>query len=202
MRHFARWIHKHVAAFPLGCPTDGVKAPEEEEPMIIVNDALRRPPSQQLITSLPTAVRDRVSGLSPLASTGPSGEPPGPFAVPGLRTLLNLNEYVVHHEDVRRANGLGPRADRPDLQHALWRFLRRGAALQLRKVRKDISVRVRRSDGLDGTDITVGSGPEAILSGEPVELVLFLNGRKGAAEVGLGGDPGAVERLGAADLGI
>ena len=32
MRHFARWIHKHVAAFPLGCPTDGVKAPEEEEP--------------------------------------------------------------------------------------------------------------------------------------------------------------------------
>jgi integrase/recombinase XerD len=32
VRHFARWIHKHVAAFPLGCPTDGVKAPEEDEP--------------------------------------------------------------------------------------------------------------------------------------------------------------------------
>jgi len=32
VRHFARWIHKHVAGFPLGCPTDGVKAPEEEEP--------------------------------------------------------------------------------------------------------------------------------------------------------------------------
>jgi site-specific recombinase XerD len=32
VRHFARWIHQHVAAFPLGCPTDGVKAPEEEEP--------------------------------------------------------------------------------------------------------------------------------------------------------------------------
>jgi integrase/recombinase XerD len=32
VRHFARWIHKHAAAFPLGCPTDGVKAPEEEEP--------------------------------------------------------------------------------------------------------------------------------------------------------------------------
>jgi hypothetical protein len=30
VRHFASWIHKHVAAFPLGCPTDGVKAPEEE----------------------------------------------------------------------------------------------------------------------------------------------------------------------------
>jgi integrase/recombinase XerD len=32
VRHFARWIHKHVAAFPLGCPTDGVKTPEEEAP--------------------------------------------------------------------------------------------------------------------------------------------------------------------------
>ena len=32
VRHFARWIHTHVAAFPLGCPTDGVKAPEEEKP--------------------------------------------------------------------------------------------------------------------------------------------------------------------------
>jgi site-specific recombinase XerD len=32
VRHFARWIHQHVAAFPFGCPTDGVKAPEEEEP--------------------------------------------------------------------------------------------------------------------------------------------------------------------------
>jgi integrase/recombinase XerD len=32
VRHFARWVHNHVAAFPLGCPTDGVKAPQEEEP--------------------------------------------------------------------------------------------------------------------------------------------------------------------------
>jgi hypothetical protein len=32
VRHFARWIHKHVAVFPLGCPTDGAKTPEEEEP--------------------------------------------------------------------------------------------------------------------------------------------------------------------------
>jgi len=32
VRHFARWIHTYAAAFPLGCPTDGVKVPEEEEP--------------------------------------------------------------------------------------------------------------------------------------------------------------------------
>jgi hypothetical protein len=27
VRYFARWIDKHVDAFPLGCPTDGAKPP-------------------------------------------------------------------------------------------------------------------------------------------------------------------------------
>jgi uncharacterized protein (TIGR03085 family) len=141
-------------------------------------------------------------GYDDLVERVRNGPPPGPFAVPGLRTLLNLNEYVVHHEDVRRANGMGPRGDRRDLQDALWRLLRRGASLQLRKVRKEISVRVRRPDSLDGTDINVGSGPEAILSGEPVEIVLFLMGRRGAARVVLGGDPDAARILEQAELGI
>jgi branched-chain amino acid transport system substrate-binding protein len=55
--------------------------PGEDAPSIIVNDALRRPPSQQLITSLAPAVRNRVVGVSPLASTGAPDEPAGPFAV-------------------------------------------------------------------------------------------------------------------------
>src|SRR5262245_21770009 len=32
VRHFARWIHQHSAPFPFGCPTDGMKSPEEEIP--------------------------------------------------------------------------------------------------------------------------------------------------------------------------
>ena len=32
VRHFARWIHQKVQPFPLGCPTDGVKPPQEPEP--------------------------------------------------------------------------------------------------------------------------------------------------------------------------
>jgi uncharacterized protein (TIGR03085 family) len=146
--------------------------------------------------------REKARGYDAVVERVRNGPPIGPFAVPGLRSLINLNEYVVHHEDVRRANGMGPRTDRSDLQDALWRMLRRGAGLQLRKVRKEIAVRVRRSDGIDGTDITVGSGPEAILSGEPVELVLYLMGRKGAAQVSLAGDTGAVSLLGSASLGI
>jgi uncharacterized protein (TIGR03085 family) len=146
--------------------------------------------------------RERARGYDAVVERVRNGPPIGPFAVPGLRSLINLNEYAVHHEDVRRANGMVPRTDRPDLQDALWRLLRRGAGLQLRKVRKEISVRVRRSDGLDGADITVGSGPEAILSGEPLELVLYLMGRRGAAQVALGGDEGACATLAAAPLGI
>jgi uncharacterized protein (TIGR03085 family) len=148
------------------------------------------------------SAKEKARGYDAVVERVRNGPPIGPFALPGLRTLINLNEYVVHHEDVRRANGLGPRPDRDDLQDALWRLLRRGAGLQLRSVRRQISVRVRRSDGTDGTDITVGAGPEAILSGEPVELVLYLMGRRSAAQVSLGGDEGAAAVLGSAQLGI
>jgi branched-chain amino acid transport system substrate-binding protein len=56
-------------------------SPTADVPSIIVNDAMRRPPSQQLITSLAPAVRNRVIGVSPIASTGAPDEPPGPYAV-------------------------------------------------------------------------------------------------------------------------
>jgi hypothetical protein len=30
--HFARWPHFKMHAFPMGCPTDGVRPPREPEP--------------------------------------------------------------------------------------------------------------------------------------------------------------------------
>jgi uncharacterized protein (TIGR03085 family) len=142
--------------------------------------------------------RAAAGGYAPLVERVRNGPPLGPFAVPGLRTLLNLNEYVVHHEDVRRANGLAPRTDREDLQDQLWRLLRRGARLMLRKV-KHVPVRLARPDG---REIRVGPEPEVMLAGEPVELLLFLQGRKDAAQVELTGPPEATAALRAADLGI
>ena len=127
-----------------------------------------------------------------------NGPPFGPFAVPGLRTVINLQEYVVHHEDVRRANGLGPRTDRPDLQDALWELLRRGARFLLRKVR-GATVRLQRPDG---SATICGHGPEVVVTGEPVELLLYLFGREGAAEVDLTGDPEALATLARAPRGI
>lgn len=123
----------------------------------------------------------------------------GPFAVPGVRTVLNLNEYAIHHEDVRRANGMVPRADRPDLQDGLWKVLRRGARLQLRKV-EGTTVHVRRAGG---DSVTVGKdGPSVTITGEPLELALYLGGRRDSAVVELTGDPAAIDTLAAAELGV
>jgi uncharacterized protein (TIGR03085 family) len=142
--------------------------------------------------------RAKATGYRSLVDRVRNGPPIGPMAIPGLRTVLNLNEYVVHHEDVRRANGLAPRADRDDLQDAVWGLLRHQARLMLRKV-DGATVRVQRPDGASAH---AGHGPEVELVGEPVELLLYLFGRRGAAVVTLAGDSGAQAALERASLGI
>lgn len=142
--------------------------------------------------------RAKATGYRTLVDRVRNGPPIGPMAIPGLRTLLNLHEYVVHHEDVRRAAGLPPRADRGDLQDAVWGLLRRQARLMLRKV-EGATVRVQR---LEGASVAIGRGPEVELAGEPVELLLYLFGRRSAAEVTLRGDAGAQAALERASLGI
>jgi uncharacterized protein (TIGR03085 family) len=127
-----------------------------------------------------------------------NGPPLGPMMVPGLRTMLNLNEYVVHHEDVRRANDLDPRADRPDLQDAVWDLLRRQVRLLLRKVR-GATVRLERSGGGSAAS---GSGPVVTVAGDPVELLLYLFGRRSAARVEITGDATAVRALAEGPLGL
>ena len=142
--------------------------------------------------------RTKAKGYPYVVDRVRNGPPLGPMALPGLRTLLNLNEYVVHHEDVRRANGLAPRTDRPDLQDAVWGLVRHQARLMVRKVR-GASVRIERTGG---DQVAVGTGPEVALRGEPVELLLYLFGRRGPAEVSLAGDAGAQQALVEATLGL
>jgi uncharacterized protein (TIGR03085 family) len=140
----------------------------------------------------------KASGFDALVAKVRSGPPIGPMAVPGLRTLTNLNEYYVHHEDVRRANGLGPRTDRPELQDALWSLTRRGARLQLRKVRA--GVELERAGG----EVVRGRKGQLVcrITGEPGEIALYLNGRRGPAEVQITGDPEAIAAVERADLGL
>lgn len=120
-----------------------------------------------------------------------SGPPVGVFRLGWVRSLANLNEFFVHHEDLRRANGLGPRDDLPpELQAALWRnacrsgrYLSRrlpDCGLQLAWPGPDYRLAVRTGD------LT------ARLSGPPGELLLYLFGRQGAAKVEVTGPLEAV----------
>jgi uncharacterized protein (TIGR03085 family) len=128
--------------------------------------------------------------------------PPLPWRIPGARTVLNLNEFFVHHEDVRRANGRPPRTDIDDLDDAIWSMLRRGSRLQLRKVR-GVGVVLARPDGDEVTAKRAGDGEATVrMTGRPGELLLYLNGRKEVAEVALDGPADAVRIVAEAPMGL
>ncbi|MDT7732256.1 MAG: hypothetical protein QOK45_2509, partial [Mycobacterium sp.] len=64
-----------------------------------------------------------------------SGPPRGFFRLGWVRSVPNLNEFFVHQEDLRRANGLGPRDDlSPALEAALWRNVRVGSRYLSRRL--------------------------------------------------------------------
>jgi uncharacterized protein (TIGR03085 family) len=135
-----------------------------------------------------------------LVATLRSGPPPGVFRTGWVRRLPSLNEFFVHHEDVRRANGRGPRADEPALDQALWRNVRRGcwflarrlrgAGLELAWAGTAQAVRARRGE------------PAARIAGPPGELLLYLFGRQGAAQVEVSGPAAAVEAVRRARFGM
>jgi uncharacterized protein (TIGR03085 family) len=129
-----------------------------------------------------------------------SGPPPGFFRIGWVRRLANLNEFFVHHEDVRRANGEGPRSSGLDLDAALWRnvvrtpwFLARrlrGVGLELDWAGTSHRVRARRGE------------PTVRLVGSPGELLLFLFGRRAVARVEIVGEPDAVATVRATAFGM
>lgn len=135
--------------------------------------------------------RRKRQGLDELVELLRTGPPPWwKFAPSGA----HLNEYFIHHEDVRRANGGEPRHDR-ELDEALARLLKASVRMLLRKV--DTGVDLVWNGGLL---VRHGSPPRAVLNGAPGELLLYLSGRTSAAEVGFEGDPEAVESLRSTDL--
>jgi uncharacterized protein (TIGR03085 family) len=70
-----------------------------------------------------------------LVATIRSGPPPGFFRMGWVRRFPNLNEFFVHHEDVRRANGCGPRTNERAMDEALWRNVSRVPWFLTRRLR-------------------------------------------------------------------
>lgn len=137
--------------------------------------------------------REQAKGFDEVVRRVRSGPP---LLLRPLSPLINVNEYAIHHEDLRRANGLGARSDRDDLQDALWRLYRRVARLIPGRPKR-VGVVLERPDG---DTIVIGKPPSARLRGAPLEIGLYLFGRKGAADVELTGDPAAIRAYVAADL--
>ena len=139
---------------------------------------------------------EKAKGLEAMVRTIRSG-PPLPLSV--ADSLINTQEYVIHHEDVRRANGRGPREGIDDVQAAIAASLKRQAKLLARGMGETGLVLVLPNGE---TIVAHGGEPAANLCGPPVELALYLTGRRDAAVVELEGERHTVEALKAAKLGI
>lgn len=106
---------------------------------------------------------------------------------------VNLLEYVIHHEDVRRGAGRTPEA-RPlptKEQAAIWSRLRLMARLGYRRAPVGVELALPSGERYRARE----AADAVLLTGDPVELLLHASGRRRAANVELTGAPGAVQRF-------
>lgn len=148
------------------------------------------------------AERDPYDRLVDLVDAGPSWRDvrwPLPTAavwsLPAVREAANLTEYLIHHEDVRRAGpDWQPRELPVDVQMAVWKRLPVTSRLSMRKVAVGVEL-VWPSHG----SLRAGANrkePAAVrITGDPVELVLFASGRIAKAQVDYAGDADDVARV-------
>jgi len=122
-----------------------------------------------------------------------------PAGLPGVDERINLVEFFVHHEDVRRGSPDWPeRKVTPALTEALWRrlgtarFVLHKAPVGVELVRDDIGP----DPGGARVRITAKARtPVVTVTGSPAELTLWALGRTGAAQVRLDGADAALRRL-------
>ena len=128
------------------------------------------------------------------------------FGLPGADERLNLVEYFVHHEDVRRAQpDWQPRPLGPQLADVLWarlglaRMLLRKAPVGVELVRAPASSGESDAGSNGRVRITARARtPMVTVTGDPAELTLWTMGRTGAANVQLHGNDSDVAALKAA----
>ena len=144
---------------------------------------------QRVMDSYKTKGYDTLVGM--LRTGPPWMHRTGPLAT------ANVNENFIHHEDVRRANGEGPRVLDTDMSDVLWKMLGFG----VRKKRlHGVAFTLRTPDGRE--KVITKEGEPVVMTGEPGELALFMSGRKESAVVTHDGHADAVAIVLGAELGI
>jgi uncharacterized protein (TIGR03085 family) len=139
-------------------------------------------------TDWPTLVRQVRSG------------PPrwSPTRIGAVDEAINLAEFFVHHEDVRRAQPSWTARDLPaDLSAALWRVCRTMSRLSLRRM----PVGVELVAPGHGRVVARKGHPVVRVEGPPAEILLFALGRRDVARVDLDGPDQAVEQVRATPSG-
>lgn len=127
------------------------------------------------------------------------GGPPAwsPTRVTAVDDIINLGEFFIHHEDVLRASGDGPRPLDDRLERALWRILARTGRMMFRRTPTGVVLVTDRSRAA----VKGPTGPgTVVLRGRPGELVLLASGRGRVADVAVEGPDAAVSAFEESDL--
>ena len=123
-----------------------------------------------------------------------------PYALKPVEVLINTLEYVVHHEDLRRAQpGWQPRTLSDGDLDTVWRTVARAGRLLVRPA--GVPVVIRRSDTGATTTLRGGDSP-VTCTGPVIDVALFLFGRTAVRDLSFEGPDDAIARLRGSDLGI
>ena len=109
----------------------------------------------------------------------------------------NIVEMFVHHEDIRRANGMGPRALSHRVEKSLGKTLKRLGTLMFRS--SPVGVTLEPTGRSAYSVLAAPDLGEVHVTGPVGELVLVAYGRIRVAEVEVTGPDAAVEALRAAE---
>jgi len=128
-------------------------------------------------------------GFAALVSKVRSGPP---LLLRPFDDVVNVLEFFVHTEDVRRAAPTWEPRNDPQLDAALWASFGRWSRMLTRKL-KGAGLVLERPDGEQ--IVARRAEPRAVLTGGAQELVLFLHDRRQVAKVTLSGPEDAQKVL-------
>ena len=115
-----------------------------------------------------------------------------------LDEAINVVEFFIHTEDVRRPNKLPLREMPDEFEHKVWSRLSRQARMSFRRV----PARVRLVPSVAGAPVEFGGGELVEVLGPPSELLMLAFNRKADAKVEYRGSHGAIDALQGARIGL
>ncbi len=132
-----------------------------------------------------------------------NGPPPwSPTALPPVDRVVNTLEFLVHHEDIRRAApGWAPR----ELTDRERRIVFKAASVAGKGLVRPVGVPVEicwRDGSRQRTAVLRKGDDPVVVDGDPAELTMFLFGRAQHTGLSFTGPPAAVEVLTAGRLGV